>query len=119
MRRYLRVLIIEVLLFLVVVSGSYAARSLDSQQNQTESHAAPSTTVSVDELVRYPERYKGTIGVFGKIIKIDKAKSFFVLGCEDECIMLPVEYEGRLPGVDTKLTVYGEIKKTEAGKYFF
>lgn len=95
---------------------------LDCGCNKTSSKetTAPSIKViNVDEIVRNPDQYKGFLGVEGIIIKINKSKKYFLLGCEDACIILPVKYKGKMPKLKSKIIVYGEIKKQKDGRYFF
>ncbi|GMT50217.1 MAG: hypothetical protein IEMM0008_1756 [bacterium] len=57
--------------------------------------------------------------VSGKIIKVDKSKAIFVLGCEDACETIPMKYQGELPKSGSEVIVYGKVTKTEIGKYIF
>ena len=75
--------------------------------------------ISVDEFVRQPELYKGVIAVSGTVKKSLSSKSFFALGCEDACILMPVKYDKPLPKTGTKVTAIGILKKDENGKYVF
>ena len=75
--------------------------------------------VDVDEIAKHPDRFKDTIGVVGKVIEVDESKAFFALGCEDACVMIPVKYKGQMPEVESYITVYGEIKEAEGGRYIF
>ncbi|MEM2145426.1 MAG: hypothetical protein QW279_08690 [Candidatus Jordarchaeaceae archaeon] len=75
--------------------------------------------IDVDEVVEYPERFTGHISVAGRVIEIEESKGFFILGCEDACVRMPVRYEGHLPEAGKDVFVAGELKKDENGKYFF
>jgi len=91
----------------------------DKTTNTAEKHTVPSKVVEVDEIVRQPSHFKGYIGVIGKVIKVDEPKAFFVLGCEDACVMMPVRYRGQMPKMKTEIVVYGEIRKTDGGGFLF
>ena len=75
--------------------------------------------VSIDKFVRQPDLYKGIVGVSGTVKESTSSNSFFILGCEDACIRMPVKYDKQLPKLETKITVIGELKKTNEGKYIF
>lgn len=75
--------------------------------------------VSIDELIMQPNLFKGVIEISGTVQKSTTPESFFILGCDDACIMIPVEYNKQLPKPDMKITAIGELSKTKEGKYFF
>jgi hypothetical protein len=75
--------------------------------------------VSIDKLARQPNLYKGVIGVSGTVKESTLSESFFILGCDDACIRMPVEYNKQLPKTGTKITAIGELVKTKEGKYVF
>jgi hypothetical protein len=119
MKKYKIVFVIFTILCLVSVPEIYSSESSNPNKKILKKETMASKIVSVDEVVRQPDQFKGYIGVFGKIIKIDKTKPFFILGCEDACIMMPVKYKGDLPKQGDNITAFGEIEKTENGKFFF
>jgi len=59
------------------------------------------------------------IGVRGIVIKAEKTMNIFLLGCEDTCYFMPIQYRGQFPNVKSKVTVYGNIKKQGGEKYIF
>jgi hypothetical protein len=74
--------------------------------------------VSVDDVVRYPEHFTDITAVMGRVIAIDESRTFFVLGCEDVCVMMPVAYTGHMPDVGSDVIVYGTVTLQD-GKYIF
>lgn len=89
-------------------------------KQQSKEHNQPFIKIlTADEIVSAPEKYKGTLAVLGTVIKIDESKNTFLLGCEDACFSLPVEYQGPMPEVNSNVIVYGKIKRQENGKYIF
>lgn len=86
-----------------------------SEKNTHLSHKV----IKVDEIVSTPDRYKGFLGVEGTVIKIDKSKNIFLLGCADVCIFMPVEYGKQMPKLNNNIIVYGELQKQEDGRYIF
>ena len=89
--------------------------------NLPEKKLNSSEIVDVDAVVRQPERFQDYIGVVGKVISthLKDQEQFFVLGCEDACIRMPVLYKGQVPEVGSDVIVYGKIKKANDGRYFF
>ena len=75
--------------------------------------------VSIDKFVRQPDLYKGIVGVTGTVKKSTSPKSFFILGCEDACIRMPVKYDKQPPEPETRITAIGKLEKTKEGKYIF
>lgn len=74
--------------------------------------------VSVDDVVRYPEHFMDFTAVMGRVIAVDESRTFFVLGCEDVCVLMPVEYTGHMPEVGSDVIVYGTVTLQD-GKYIF
>lgn len=75
--------------------------------------------LNVDEVIASPGSYKGIITIKGKVLKAIRTKNIILLGCEDACRFLPVKYSGKPPQVDGEITVRGEIKKTDDGRFVF
>src|SRR3989304_9192229 len=59
--------------------------------------------VDVDKVVENPEKFVGLINVEGTVTEVLNDKKFFTLGCEDECIILPVSYKGELPKMESNI----------------
>lgn len=109
-------------IILVLAAGLviYLAKVNDNRAGSPITSANSSRVMEVEEVVTHPERFKGSLGVTGTVVKIDKpVKETFILGCEDGCIMMPVKYKGQLPEAGKEIVVYGEIKKDGNGKYIF
>lgn len=97
---------------------TYPASSMDTAK--AESNVTNTTKiVTVDEVIKNPEKFNGTIGVTGKVVSIDNSKSLFFLGCEDICVKMPVEYKGQLPEVGDNIVVFGETITVNDGKRVF
>lgn len=111
--------IIGINLVLATIIIFFVKNLAEKSAPQKEEASQSIRVIKVDRLISAPEKYKGFLGVEGKVIKIDESKGLFLLGCEDACIFIPVKYKGQIPGVGTEIAVYGEIKKQEDGKYFF
>jgi hypothetical protein len=98
-----------------------AALIIGCQKKQEEHKAtdneSPVKIVNIDELAASPDEYAGSICVEGRVIGVQEAENLFILGCEDACIGIPVEYGGHLPVEDARILVYGELKQHEDGKY--
>ncbi len=75
--------------------------------------------VGADEVMQQPECFKGTIGVEGPVIAVDKTKSMFVLSCAVGDAIIPVEYHGRPSKIGSSVIAYGEIEKTPNSKFVF
>lgn len=99
----------------IAMLGFSGAGRADWQKGQ----ASPAKIVTVDEVATHPERFQGPIGVLGRVVRVDESKSLFGLGCEDACILMPIRYKGRLSKLGSQVTAYGEVKKTEGGRYVF
>ena len=111
--------IIGIGIFLAIIGIYFVINLTEKFTPQKENSNQSIKVVNVDAVVSAPDRYKGFFGVEGTVIKIDEAKSIFLLGCEDTCIIMPVEYKGQMPEVKSKIIVYGEINKQEDGRYIF
>ena len=104
----------------LVTIGVYLIRYITEQTTSKEKNRKQSIEViSVDAVIRNPDYYRDFIGVEGTVISVDKSKDIFLLGCEDACISMPVLYKGHTPEPQSRIIVYGEIKKQENGKYVF
>ena len=88
-----------------------------SKQAEDKTNGAP--IVTVDELVKHPDDFKGVIGVTGTVNKVDESKAVFTLSCEDACIAVPVTFPGKIPVAGNEVTVFGQVAKAEGGKYVF
>jgi cytochrome c-type biogenesis protein CcmE len=75
--------------------------------------------VDVDKVVENPEKFDGLVNVEGTVTEVSNDKKFFTLGCEDECINLPVSYKGDLPKLESNIIALGEVRKDVDGKFFF
>lgn len=107
---------------IVFVGAGWGVHWLASKP--VENSGTPATVskvkvVNVDEVVNNPEKFAGFIGVEGTVTKVDETNAAFTLSCEDECIMMPVKFEGRAPKEGTNVIAYGGVKKTEQAKYIF
>ena len=106
---------------LTVIAGliyiTKPARKMSNQLRNTDIKIPE--IVSIDEVIRHPEKFNYPIAVVGIVTEIDKLKSIFYLGCEDVCIVLPVKYKGEMPEVGSNVTIRGEVKKAEGEKYIF
>lgn len=112
-----RLAILVFSLLSIVVLGVYFVRF---HNNLKETKKTPDIKiVGVDEIVSKPLQFKGFIGVVGEVIKVGASKGMFLLGCEDACVMMPVRYKGQMPKLGSSITVFGEVKKQENGKYIF
>jgi hypothetical protein len=93
-------------LFLIITGMSFAEK-------------APGRAVGVEKIIYAPNKYKGSINVSGKVVKVFKDKKVFLLGCEDACLYMPVGYKGKMPETGRQISVWGEIHKQENGKFIF
>ena len=119
MKRNLLAAVVGIGLLLVVAFGAYFMKSPGDKSNPSEINADLLKVIDVDEMVRHPDQFEGSIGVAGKVVKVDESKTSFALGCEDACVMMPVRYNGRMPDLESEIVVYGQIKQAEGGKYIF
>lgn len=106
-------------LILAAAFGIYFMSLSDDKVNPSDKKANLLKVVTVDEIVRHPERFSSSIGVVGTVIKVDESKALFALGCEDACVMMPVRFRGQMPNPDSNIIVYGEITGAEGGRYLF
>ena len=104
-------------LLLVVVFGIYFMRQSGDKNVPQETNVSLSEVLSIDEIARHPDRFKGPAEVVGIVTKVDESETFFFLGCEDACVAVPVRYEGQMPDLGSEVIVSGEIKETEGGRY--
>jgi cytochrome c-type biogenesis protein CcmE len=107
---------------LILISAGLGLRYLTSKRSETSAAVTPPnkpTVITVDDVVREPEKFAGMIGVSGSVTGVDESKSTFDLGCEDACFVMPVTYRGHLPKEGANVVAYGTIKKTEEAKYIF
>ena len=115
MKRNLVLGTMGVVMIFLVAFGIFVRQS----ENKANS-VSQSKVVVVDEVAMYPDRFTtGSIGVSGKVTEVNPSKSYFVLGCEDACVILPVKYTEKMPALGSNIVVYGEVKVAEGGKYIF
>lgn len=118
MKSKFRVFIPALLTVVMLLAFSPAqAQTNTPPDSKTKKHDSPA--LDVDRVVAHPDQFKGAIGVAGRVAKVDSTNSFFVLGCEDACVAMPVEFSGTLPKEGSDVVVRGEIKKDAQGRYFF
>ena len=104
----------------LITMGVYFARNITKKDNfEKEINNKLTKIVNVDEVVTSPNSYKGFFGVQGTVIRIDKPKNIFLLGCENACVFMPVEYKGQMPKPASQIIVFGELIKQEDGRYIF
>jgi cytochrome c-type biogenesis protein CcmE len=109
-----------VILIVAVIPGIYLLRKSGEEADVPEADADTPAIVDVDMIASHPENFlEGTIGVSGKVVKVDESSTSFALGCDDACIMLPVTYSGMMPELGSQIVVYGEVKEAEGGRYVF
>ena len=113
-------------ILMVMVLGlctwTYPVSSADS--SMTNADATNGTKiVAVEDVLKSPENFSGTMGVAGRVMNIDQSKSMFFLGCKTStpcaCAMMPVKYGGQMPEIGSDIVVIGKITTTEAGKFIF
>ncbi|UCE74511.1 MAG: hypothetical protein JSV56_02080 [Methanomassiliicoccales archaeon] len=119
MKKKVLVGIIGIGLLLAAIFVVHIMKPPDDKAKPAQTNANLSKVVDVDEIVRHPDRFRGPIGVSGRVIKLDQAQASFALGCEDACVMVPVRYRGQMPALGSEIVVYGEIKEAEGGRYIF
>lgn len=119
MTRKSYVVALVIILIVAVIPGIYLLRRSGEGANLPEANSDKPTVVDVDAIAKHPESFLGTIGVTGKVIKVDESNTTFALGCEDECLMMPVIYSGAMPDLGSQVVVYGEVKEAEGGRYVF
>jgi len=103
----------------IVALGIYFMVMDNGKTNIQKSNTELSGILDFDDVVKHPERFNGSIGVIGRVINLDESNTSFILACEDGDTILPISYEGQMPKLDSEITVYGEIKELESGKYIF
>lgn len=89
------------------------------KKTDTDMSIDTNSAIDLDQVAEHPEKYKGPISVSGTVVQVDDSKNLFVLGCEDACVLMPVEYKGKMPQIDKEIIARGEIKTAENGKYIF
>lgn len=119
MTRKSYVVALVIILIVAVIPGIYLLRRSGEGANLPEANSDKPTVVDVDAIAKRPESFIGTVGVTGKVIKVDESNTSFTLGCDDACIMMPVTYSGAMPEPGSQIVVYGEVKKAEDGRYVF
>ncbi len=102
---------------ILTTMGIYFAKSLGEKSSPRK--GSSNKVMTVDEIVGFPSRYKGFLGVEGTVVSVHGSQNIFLLGCEDSCISMPVKYKGQMPEKRNEIVVYGEIKKQEDGRYIF
>lgn len=109
-----------IILIVAVIPGIYLLRKFGEEAGVPEADADTPAIVDFDMIARHPENFlEGTIGVSGKVVKVDESNTSFALGCDDECLMMPVTYSGDMPDMGSQIVVYGEVKEAEGGRYVF
>ena len=86
--------------------------------SKAEKEQDPRMIVTVDDVFSNPARYVSPVKMSGKIISIDDVENTFFLGCEDECIRIPVRYKGELSGIGNSVIATGQVI-TVGGKFMF
>lgn len=107
---------------IVLLGAGWSVHLLTSKPTEkTEIQVTPSQAqvVSVDDVVNEPEKFTGIIGVEGTITSVDAINATFILGCEDACIIMPVQFKGAALKEGMNVIAYGEVKKTDEAKYLF
>lgn len=114
------VVALVIILIIAVVSGIYLLKRFGEGASTPEADAGTPAVVDVERIASHPENFlEGRIGVSGKVVKVDEPNISFALGCDDECLMMPVTYSGTMPDLGSQIVVYGEVKEAESGKYVF
>ncbi len=109
-----------IILIVAVISGTYLLRRSGEGASTPEANADTPAVVDVDMIASHPENFlEGLLGVTGKVVRVDESKTSFALGCDDECLMMPVTYSGAMPDLGSQIVVYGEVKEAEGGRYVF
>jgi len=109
-----------VVILILAIIGIYFMKNISKKTtSQQKNNNQAIKIINIDAVISAPDRYKGFLGVEGTVIKIDEAKSIFLLGCKDACIIMPVEYKGQMPKPESKIIVYGKLRKNEDGRYVF
>ena len=114
------ILALVIILIVAVIPGIYLLRRSGEGASAPEADADTPAIVDVDMIASHPESFlKGLIGVSGKVVKVDESNTSFALGCDDECLMMPVTYSGTMPELGSQIVVYGQVKEAEGGRYVF
>ena len=119
-----RVMFVGILMATVLglCAWTYPASGTDSSMTNADATGGMKI-VPVADVLKSPENFSGTMGVAGRVIKIDQSKSMFFLGCKTStpcaCAVMPVKYAGQMPEIGSDIVVIGNITTTEAGKFIF
>ncbi len=120
MTRKSYILALVIILIVAVIPGIYLLRRSDEGASAPEADADTPAIVDVDMIASHPENFlEGLLGVTGKVVRVDESKTSFALGCDDECLMMPVTYSGAMPDLGSQIVVYGEVKEADGGRYVF
>lgn len=114
-----KLIIIVVSGFVVLLAAILIYSNIHLKTVGSDSRKSEIKIVDVDKIVENPEKYSGIVNVEGTIIEIIDNNKMFTLGCEDACVVLPVSYKGEMPKLKSNIIALGEVKKDNAGKYFF
>jgi len=103
-----------------VFGAIYIRKNLVGKSNpQIKDSTMSVRVIDVDEVIKTPEKYQDFFGVEGRVIKVEKSRKLFLLGCDDACIFMPVKYQRGMPQVNDKIIVYGKVEKQADGRYVF
>jgi cytochrome c-type biogenesis protein CcmE len=120
MTRKSYVVAMVIILIIAVIPGIYLLRRFGEGASTPEADADTPAVVDVDTIASRPENFlEGSLGVTGKVVRVDESNTSFTLGCDDECLMMPVTYSGSMPTLGSQIVVYGEVKEAEGGRYVF
>ena len=109
-----------IILIVAVIPGIYLLKRFGEGASAPEASADTPAVVAVDKIASRPENYLGgVLGVTGKVVRVDESNTSFALGCDDECLIMPVTYSGAMPALGSQVIVYGEVKESEGAKYIF
>ena len=114
MKRPLPIAALLVILVAFALSVAYADTNAPAKPT-----ASDSPVLDVDKVVASPKKWKGKIGVMGRVAKVDADKKLLVLGCEDACVAMPVKFSGEMPKEGNDVIVRGQITKDKQGRYLF
>jgi len=115
MKRKIWLLIIFVILVASLLLSYSCSDGQQESENKQNDDVIP--IITVDELARHPEDFPESVGVSGTVE--DVSDGYFTLGCEDICVVIPVEYNENMPEIGTDIVVYGEVRSDDEGKYVF
>ncbi len=119
MKSKLTASLIGLALLVIILLILYKVAPFEKEANPSQIPATLANPVSVDEVARYPDRFRGSISVVGKVTKIDGTGASFILGCDDACVSIPVAYKGTMPKTGSDITVYGQVMPAGGGRYIF